>query len=499
MKPLSFLLLFLSAVFSSRCVAQSVAINNDGSTANASSILDVKSNSKGVLIPRMTTVQRQGITNPAEGLMVYDRDKKAFMYFDGVRWQMMVPGNSSLGAKREISAATGDTTSRFGKEVAMTGIYAAIASRKQNNLQSLVYMYEKNAAGNWEQKQILTAPAPKSSDDFGFSMDMCGDYLVIGDPVRTNSSGNPVGIVYVYHRINGTWTHEATLERTNAPTNERFGFDVAISINTPQGIVVAVGIPYATKVTSTNQYHGTGKIMLYKKTGNAWAVFQTISTIDFQTGDHAGYAVDIDGDLLAVGAPHRLTNAGAVYIYRYSTTTQIWDKEYGFDNAATDNLLGYSVCVSAGRVAAGAPQLNMEKSGVVWLFTKKTNGYWEANPIHPPSGVNKRGGRAFFGASVALEANSLLIGAQGTEIQNESGSHVHGYEHGKAIVYKIRTVFGGITQYALQQIITPEFSRPDDLFAKSVALSGGNFIISHQSFSSFSLAQAGAVLFGSLD
>ena len=68
---LSILLLLVSAMVS---FSQSVGINIDGSTPNASAILDVKSTSQGLLIPRMTITQRNAIVNPAEGLMVFCTD-----------------------------------------------------------------------------------------------------------------------------------------------------------------------------------------------------------------------------------------------------------------------------------------------------------------------------------------------------------------------------------------------------------------------------------------
>ena len=57
-----------------------IGINNDGSTPDASAMLDVKSTLKGVLVPRMTIAQRDGISNPAKGLMVYCTDKNQFYY-----------------------------------------------------------------------------------------------------------------------------------------------------------------------------------------------------------------------------------------------------------------------------------------------------------------------------------------------------------------------------------------------------------------------------------
>jgi hypothetical protein len=50
-------------------------------TPNVSSILDVNSTTKGLLAPRMTTVQKNAVTTPADGLMVYDTDLKLFYYY----------------------------------------------------------------------------------------------------------------------------------------------------------------------------------------------------------------------------------------------------------------------------------------------------------------------------------------------------------------------------------------------------------------------------------
>jgi hypothetical protein len=68
--------------------AQSVAINTDGSTANASSLLDVKSTIKGVLIPRMTKVEKAAIASPATGLLIYQNapDSIGFHFYNGSNW-----------------------------------------------------------------------------------------------------------------------------------------------------------------------------------------------------------------------------------------------------------------------------------------------------------------------------------------------------------------------------------------------------------------------------
>ncbi len=62
---------------------QSVAVNTDGSQPHNTAILDVKSASKGVLIPRLTTLQRTSIAGPAIGLMVFDTDTYSFWIYRG--------------------------------------------------------------------------------------------------------------------------------------------------------------------------------------------------------------------------------------------------------------------------------------------------------------------------------------------------------------------------------------------------------------------------------
>jgi len=51
-----------------------VGINTDGSTPDNSAILDIKSTSKGILIPRLTFEQRKALSNPSDGLLVFCLD-----------------------------------------------------------------------------------------------------------------------------------------------------------------------------------------------------------------------------------------------------------------------------------------------------------------------------------------------------------------------------------------------------------------------------------------
>ncbi len=76
--------------------SQSLSINTSGNPAHASSILDVESTDKGMLIPRMNKTQKNAIALPATGLLVFQNgpDSIGFHYYDGAAWLWLPASNS---------------------------------------------------------------------------------------------------------------------------------------------------------------------------------------------------------------------------------------------------------------------------------------------------------------------------------------------------------------------------------------------------------------------
>jgi hypothetical protein len=82
-----FILLFLAAGLSAW---SQVAINTDGSLPNSSAMLDVKSTTRGILIPSMTSTQRTSIVTPAEGLIVYDLTNDLLFQYQNATWRALI-------------------------------------------------------------------------------------------------------------------------------------------------------------------------------------------------------------------------------------------------------------------------------------------------------------------------------------------------------------------------------------------------------------------------
>ncbi|MDP1621129.1 MAG: tail fiber domain-containing protein [Bacteroidales bacterium] len=85
-------------IFSDQLAAQ-VAISSDGSAPDNSAMLDVKSTTKGMLIPRMTLAQRNAIASPAAGLTIFQTDNTNGIYFNSgtsISPVWVMPGSGSF-------------------------------------------------------------------------------------------------------------------------------------------------------------------------------------------------------------------------------------------------------------------------------------------------------------------------------------------------------------------------------------------------------------------
>lgn len=101
-------LILTVSLFSAKITGQNIGINEDGSTPNSSAILDIKANNKGLLIPRLTTSQRNAISSPAEGLLVYDTQLDQVMYWDSGSWHSVSDDGQWEESGADVYRVNGD-------------------------------------------------------------------------------------------------------------------------------------------------------------------------------------------------------------------------------------------------------------------------------------------------------------------------------------------------------------------------------------------------------
>ncbi len=115
-----FLLILLLNVYTI-LLSQAVGINVDGSLPHPSSILDIKSSTRGLLIPRTSTTTRLSILTGANGLTLYDSTTGSFWFMNGGVWiesgRIDVPNNNAFfGYQSGKALPIGDFNSGIGTE-----------------------------------------------------------------------------------------------------------------------------------------------------------------------------------------------------------------------------------------------------------------------------------------------------------------------------------------------------------------------------------------------
>jgi hypothetical protein len=130
-----------------------------------------------------------------------------------------------------ISQAQNKPWQGFASNVVMNDSYLAISEtdyRAPGITGGAVLIYETSASG-WIFKDLITAPDSSDSLQFGHSLAIEGDSLLVGSPAFRNDHAPYGGCVYLFQRQNGEWkTQFRFLQARGASTHESFGSAMAI-------------------------------------------------------------------------------------------------------------------------------------------------------------------------------------------------------------------------------------------------------------------------------
>ncbi|MDD4150070.1 MAG: hypothetical protein PHE33_08575 [Bacteroidales bacterium] len=133
-KRLIFLIyvLFTISIFSVTSLAQGVAINTNNSNADPSAMLDIQSTKSGLLTPRMTQLQRNAISLPATGLIIFQTDNNSgFYYYNGITWSRIGDGYGTITSISTQNGITGGTITSSGT-IGLTGQALALHNVSTN-------------------------------------------------------------------------------------------------------------------------------------------------------------------------------------------------------------------------------------------------------------------------------------------------------------------------------------------------------------------------------
>ena len=222
-------------------------------TPNSSAALDVTSTSAGLLPPRMTAVQRNAISGPSAGLMIWCTD---------------------CGTNGELQVYNGTSWTNFTGGTRTSSVRSQIGSD-------------------------IDGEAVDDQSGYSVSLSSDGSILAIG-AVQNDGNGGNAGHVRVYQNVSGTWTQVGS-DIDGEAASDWSGWSVSLSSN---GSIVAIGASY-------NDGNGTnaGHVRVYQNVSGTWT--QVGLDIDGEAaGNQSGYSVSLDssGTTVAIGAVYNSGN-----------------------------------------------------------------------------------------------------------------------------------------------------------------------------------------------
>jgi hypothetical protein len=248
---------------------------------------------------------------------------------------VFVRSGSTWSQQAQLTAIDGAAGDAFGCSVAFTGDTAVVGALTDtvgaNGGQGSAYVFVRSGS-TWSQQAQLNAIAGGMGDEFGSSVAISGDTLVIGALTDTVGANGGQGSAYVFVRSGSTWSQQAQLNASDGAANDRFGCSVAIS-----GDTAVVGA--LTDTVGVNA--GQGSAYVFLRSGSTWSQQVRLNAIAGGMGDEFGSSVAISGDTLVIGARGDASGWGSAYIYEpvQGAPAQI---------AATVTLQAISVTVSPG-------------------------------------------------------------------------------------------------------------------------------------------------------
>ncbi len=357
---------------------------------------------------------------------------------------------------QKIQSSDQDDYDRFGWSVAINGSYAVVGAyaedEDENDMNYLskagsAYVFERDSAGMWVQVQKIVASDRDTSDEFGWTVDISGETIIVGAHHEGHDElgGDFIfksGSVYAFDRgVDGEWTESQKIVAWDRQPDSGGG-DETINIWHYQdidygdlfGCSIAISGDFMIVGAHNGDYNPAGfsgidqagAAYIFRRVAGVWVDDQKVCATSRGGWDRYGYSVDIDSNVAVVGAKAEdesefeaafLHNAGSAYIYTRGIdgTWGTAQKIDASDRGVGDHF-GIDVAVENDIMVIGAESNNFDEfeaddlnnAGAAYIFEKADDGTWsEIQKIDASDRVLED----WFANAIAISEHTIIVGA----------------------------------------------------------------------------------------
>ena len=372
-----------------------------------------------------------------------------------------------------LTASDGELGDFFGSSVALDGDFLVVGAERDDlevgfgNDAGSAYVFERGPGGAWVEVAKLRGSDTAGRDDFGRTVAISGDTVVVGAWLNDHNGMNDSGAAYVFQRDQGgpdAWGELKKLTPTGLAPDDKFGISVSIS-----GSTLVVGSP-------SDDHSGllaAGSVFVFERDEggpNNWGETAQLIANDPGLTDSFGNSVSVSGDQLLVGAISDdlpgAVDAGSAYLFVRDGVGSSWGQVRKFvaSDASGGDLFGTAVALYGDVAAVGAIDDDVRafmEAGSVYVHERNYGGVnaWGQTRLQAasPSVVGQ------FGYSLAVRGDHLIVGAPKA---NSPASNDAGVAH---VFERDRSMPGSWTEIA--ELYAQGGDDGDD-FGYGVAISG---------------------------
>jgi len=361
--------------------------------------------------------------------------------------------------QQRLIADDGAARDEFGSSVSISRdtvvIGAPNSGTATNPDQGAVYVFVRSGAA-WTIRQKLTANDGAADDSFGAAVAISGDTVIVGAVADDIEANENQGSAYAFARSGGVWSFRQKLTAPDGARLDNFGNAIAIS-----GDTVVVGA-YQDNIGATISQ---GSAVVFVRSGASWSFQQKLAAQDGAEDDQFGCSVAISGDYIVVGSCRSDINGGlnqgAAYVFARSGAVWSFQQKLIAQDGADIDLFGISVALRGDTVLVGAHVDDIgaaENQGSAYLFSRSGATWTQRQKLTAQEGAADE----FFGQAVALGDDAIVVGAPGADVganENQGALYLFGC--------------GYVERQRLTGIGVPD----RDFFGQAVAIDGDTAVV----------------------
>ena len=261
-------------------------------------------------------------------------------------------------------------------------------------------------------------------DRLGGAVATDGNLFVVGLP-NADVGATDRGRVVVYRTEGGLLVEDDVIDVPDTHFATNFGASLALEDNQ-----LVIGAPGTDPTQAKGGLAALQAAIFSRLNDGSWAIKETLSPMNGNAGDAFGASVAIAGSTIAVGAPGDAegVDSGAAYVFEFADNLVQQMRKLKPEGGNSGAAFGASVAAARGRIAVGAPgsMVNNALTGSVTMFEQISDNLMDLADRGTTTGSQSAAGDS-FGQSVALTADTLVVGAPG-----EDGT---GTDQGAAYLY----------------------------------------------------------------